>query len=61
MKRYSESELVNIGSGEDIIIAEFSRLVAEVIGYRGEISFDTSRPGGMPRKLLDLRRLDKLG
>ncbi|MDA9503506.1 GDP-L-fucose synthase, partial [Bradyrhizobium sp. CCBAU 11386] len=61
MKTYSAAELINIGTGEDITIAEFARVVAEVVGYRGEISFDTSRPDGTPRKLLDVRRLTKLG
>jgi len=61
MKTYSAAELINIGSGEDITIAEFARVVAEVVGYRGEISFDASRPDGTPRKLLDVSRLTKLG
>ncbi|WP_439399171.1 GDP-L-fucose synthase [Bradyrhizobium sp. PMVTL-01] len=61
MKTYSSAELVNIGTGEDITIAEFARLVADIVGYGGEISFDTSRPDGTPRKLLDVSRLDKLG
>jgi GDP-L-fucose synthase len=61
MKTYSGAELVNIGTGEDITIAEFARVVAEIVGYRGEISFDTSRPDGTPRKLLDVSRLEGLG
>ncbi|MCK1546404.1 GDP-L-fucose synthase [Bradyrhizobium sp. 147] len=61
MKTYSSGELVNIGTGVDIEIAEFARLVAETVGYSGEISFDTSRPDGTPRKLLDVNRLAKLG
>ncbi|WP_409188236.1 GDP-L-fucose synthase family protein [Bradyrhizobium sp. RDM4] len=61
MKTYSSAELVNIGTGEDITIAEFARVVAEIVGYSGEISFDTSRPDGTPRKLLDVSRLAKLG
>jgi GDP-L-fucose synthase len=61
MKIYSSGELVNIGTGEDITIAEFARVVAAVVGYSGEISFDTSRPDGTPRKLLDVGRLAKLG
>ncbi|WP_453953539.1 GDP-L-fucose synthase [Bradyrhizobium sp. USDA 377] len=61
MKTYSAAELVNIGTGEDITIAEFARLVAGIVGYNGEIFFDTSRPDGTPRKLLDVSRLDKLG
>jgi GDP-L-fucose synthase len=61
MKTYSSPELVNIGTGEDITIAEFARVVAATVGYRGEISFDSSRPDGTPRKLLDVNRLAKLG
>jgi GDP-L-fucose synthase len=61
MKTYSDQQLVNIGSGEDITIAEFARVVAAVVGYTGEISFDPSRPDGTPRKLLDASRLAKLG
>jgi GDP-L-fucose synthase len=61
MKTYSSGELVNIGTGEDIAIAEFASLVAATVGYPGEISYDTSRPDGTPRKLLDVSRLAKLG
>jgi GDP-L-fucose synthase len=61
MKSYSAMEMVNIGVGEDITIAEFARLVAGAVGYTGEISYDTSRPDGTPRKLLDVSRLAKLG
>jgi GDP-L-fucose synthase len=61
MKNYSDEELVNIGIGEDITIAEFARVVAAAVGYTGDISFDTSKPDGTPRKLLDVSRLAKLG
>ncbi|MFO1109755.1 MAG: GDP-L-fucose synthase [Bradyrhizobium sp.] len=61
MKIYSSHELVNIGTGEDITIAEFARVVAATVGYTGEISFDTSKPDGTPRKWLDVSRLAKLG
>jgi len=61
MKTYSSSELVNIGTGEDITIAEFARVVASTVGYSGTISFDPSRPDGTPRKLLDVSRLAGLG
>ena len=61
MKTYSQADLVNIGSGEDITIADFARLVADTVGYSGKISFDPSRPDGTPRKLLDVSRLAKLG
>jgi GDP-L-fucose synthase len=61
MKVYSDAELINIGTGEDITINEFARVVARVVGYAGSISFDPSRPDGTPRKLLDIGRLDRLG
>jgi GDP-L-fucose synthase len=61
MKNYSEAGLINIGTGEDITIAEFARVVAAAVGYAGEISFDPSRPDGTPQKLLDVGRLSALG
>ena len=61
MKTYSDHELVNIGTGQDITIAEFARVVAATVGYTGGISFDASRPDGTPRKLLDVGRLTGLG
>ncbi|MCP3464994.1 GDP-L-fucose synthase [Bradyrhizobium sp. CCGUVB23] len=61
MKTYSAPELINIGTGEDVTIAEFARVVADIVGYRGAITFDTSRPDGTPRKLLDVSRLSELG
>jgi GDP-L-fucose synthase len=61
MKSYSGDGLVNIGTGEDITISEFARVVAGVVGYTGEISFDISRPDGTPRKWLDVSRLAQLG
>jgi GDP-L-fucose synthase len=61
MKIYSSQELVNVGTGVDITIAEFARVVAAAVKYTGEISFDTSKPDGTPRKLLDVSRLAQLG
>jgi GDP-L-fucose synthase len=61
MKTYSSEELVNIGTGADITIAEFARVVASAVGYTGSISFDPARPDGTPRKLLDVGRLGQLG
>ena len=61
MRNYSDAGLVNIGTGEDITIVEFARVVAATIGYTGEISFDRLRPDGTPRKLLDVSRLARLG
>jgi len=61
LKHYSGSQFLNIGVGEDITIADFARLVAEVVGFTGEITFDPSKPDGTPRKLLDISRLKALG
>jgi len=61
MKNYSGQELVNIGTGEDLTIAEFARVVAATVGYTGALDFDTTKPDGTPRKLLDVSRLAALG
>jgi GDP-L-fucose synthase len=61
MKNYSAPKPINIGTGEDISIAEFAAEVAVTVGYSGEIEFDRSRPDGTPRKLLDVGRLSQLG
>jgi GDP-L-fucose synthase len=61
LKNYSDEIFLNVGTGEDVTIAEFARLVAETVGYQGEIEFDTSKPDGAPRKLLDMSRLHGLG
>ncbi|MFO7953268.1 GDP-L-fucose synthase family protein [Thioalkalivibrio sp.] len=52
---------INVGTGEDLAIADLARLVARVVGFAGELRFDTSRPDGTPRKLLDVSRLAALG
>lgn len=61
IKRYSGDQTLNIGTGTDITIAEFAGLVADVVGYRGKIVFDATRPDGTPQKLLDVSRLTRLG
>ncbi|MBY0382057.1 MAG: GDP-L-fucose synthase [Xanthobacteraceae bacterium] len=61
MRNYSDKGLINIGTGEDITIAEFARVVAQTVGYAGSIVFDASKPDGTPRKLLDVGRLKALG
>jgi GDP-L-fucose synthase len=61
LKHYSGDGFLNVGSGNDISIAEFAALVAEIVGFRGEITFDASRPDGTPRKLLDVSKLSELG
>ncbi|MDI4238191.1 GDP-L-fucose synthase [Bradyrhizobium sp. Arg237L] len=61
LKRYSQDMPINVGSGDELSIADFAALVAEVVGYRGEFVFDISRPDGTPRKLLDSSRIRELG
>jgi GDP-L-fucose synthase len=61
MQTYSEPEFINIGTGQDITIAEFAHIVADVVGYQGRIEFDASRPDGMPQKLLDVSKITALG
>jgi GDP-L-fucose synthase len=58
---YSDAEPINIGSGEDLTIAELARLVAEAVGFSGEIVCDASKPDGTPRKLMDGSKLRALG
>lgn len=61
MKVYSGACALNIGTGEDVTIAEFARQVAATVGYRGRIVFDAEKPDGTPRKLLDVSKLAALG
>jgi GDP-L-fucose synthase len=61
LKHYSAEEILNIGTGEDVSIAEFARFVAAAVGYSGELTFHTSMPDGAPRKLLDVTKLNTLG
>ena len=61
MQHYDSEEIINVGVGEDISIRELAELIREVVGYQGEIVFDTSKPDGTPRKLLDVSRLHALG
>jgi GDP-L-fucose synthase len=61
MQHYDSPELINIGCGHDITVRELAELVARVVGFNGEIAWDTSKPDGTPRKLLDVAKLSKLG
>ena len=61
MKHYSDLGFLNVGTGRDITIAEFAVLVREIVGYKGRIVYDTSRPDGPPQKLLDVSKLKALG
>jgi GDP-L-fucose synthase len=61
METYASSEIINVGVGEDITIAELAGLVREIVGFAGDIVFDRSKPDGTPRKLLDVTKLSGLG
>ena len=61
MENYSGRELVNIGTGEDITIKELALTIKEVVGFEGKLEFDTSKPDGTPRKLMDVSKLHSLG
>jgi len=61
MLNYEDEEIVNVGTGEDVTIAELAALIGRVTGYRGRIIFDSSKPDGTPRKLLDVSRLRACG
>lgn len=61
MKHYSGDEIINVGSSEEVTIKEFASIVADVVGFSGQIVFDKNRPDGTPRKRLDVSKLTKLG
>ena len=61
MQHYDDSGIVNVGTGEDLTIAELAHLLSRAIGYSGRLSFDRSKPDGTPRKLLDVTKLHDLG
>jgi GDP-L-fucose synthase len=61
MEHYAGEEIVNIGVGEDSSIADIAALVGEVVGYQGEIVYDSSKPDGTPRKLVDTSKINGLG
>jgi GDP-L-fucose synthase len=61
MQDYDDKQFLNIGCGEDISIKELAEKMKKVVGYEGDLVFDTTKPDGMPKKLLDVERLHKLG
>jgi GDP-L-fucose synthase len=61
LRHYSDASTINVGVGRDVTIAELASVVAGVVGFTGHIGFDTARPDGTPRKLLDVSRLTALG
>ncbi|NNC82685.1 MAG: GDP-L-fucose synthase [Flavobacteriales bacterium] len=61
MENYDEEPFLNIGTGEDISIKELALMIKEIVGFEGDLTFDTSRPDGTPRKLMDVSRIRSLG
>lgn len=61
MNNYNDSEIINIGTGEDCTIKELAEMIKKVVGYKGEIYWNTKKPDGTPRKLLDVSKLNELG
>jgi GDP-L-fucose synthase len=61
MNNYNDSEIVNVGSGKDLSIKELAMLMKKVIGFEGDIEFDSTKPDGTPKKLLDVSKINKLG
>jgi len=61
MNHYEDNEIVNVGVGKDIPIKELAEKIKDVVGYQGEIKFDTSKPDGTPRKLVDVSKINALG
>ncbi len=61
MDNFSDKGLVNIGWGEDISIKDLALMIKDIVGYEGELTFDSSKPDGTPRKLLDVTKLNNLG
>jgi len=61
MSHYAGDVALNTGTGEDVAIGELARLICEIVGYQGELRFDTSKPDGTPRKLLDVSKFSALG
>jgi nucleoside-diphosphate-sugar epimerase len=52
---------INVGCGEDVSISDLAEIISDIVGFKGKISFDTSKPDGTPRKLMDVRRLTEMG
>jgi GDP-L-fucose synthase len=61
MKQYNDRLFVNVGTGEEVPIKELAHIIKDVVGFKGQIRFDTSKPDGTPRKLMDSSRLHQMG
>ena len=61
LQNYDSAEIINIGTGTDLTIRELAELICEVVGFRGGLTWDKSKPDGTPRKLLDISKIESLG
>jgi GDP-L-fucose synthase len=61
LEEYDDNIPINVGTGKDVTIKELAEVIQKVIGFEGEIEWDSSRPDGTPRKLLDISRISNLG
>lgn len=61
MEHYNEAGFLNIGKGEDLSIKELAELISNIVGFKGQLKFDTSKPDGTPRKLMDVSKMNSLG
>ena len=61
LENYDSPEIINVGCGEDVSIRELAEIICEIVGFRGKLAFDSSKPDGTPRKLLDISKLRALG
>ena len=61
MNNYNESGIINIGTGVDVTIKELALIIKKIIGFKGKINFDSTKPNGTPRKLLDVSKINNMG
>ena len=61
LRNYDSPEIINVGSGQDLTIRELAEMIGDVVGFNGDIKWDTTKPDGIPRKLLDVSKLNALG
>ena len=61
MENYNDEQLINIGTGEDLTIADLAATIKEIVGFEGKIVFDSTKPDGTPRKLMDVSKLHSIG
>jgi GDP-L-fucose synthase len=61
MQNYNEPNLINVGTGEDLSIKDLALLIKEIVGFEGELVFDSSKPDGTPRKLMDVSKIHSKG